>query len=145
MTQNYVFDMGQGYFQPMVYCRDFQPHIEGQQALNWEQSIFLRFNLMSHFSSLIYYRPLFRFLMIPSWALRSDERQSGHYLKCLSYPYEPSSYDSPIQRWIDQYCGDTSRHDLAPTSHPHEFDSIFDYVALIIPTHDCFVLDIFFL
>jgi hypothetical protein len=38
---NYIFgaelSMGKKCFQPMVCCKDFQPHIEGKQALSWEK------------------------------------------------------------------------------------------------------------
>jgi hypothetical protein len=42
--------MGQGCFQLMVCFMDFQPHIEGQQALSWEQNIFLRYEFTFYHS-----------------------------------------------------------------------------------------------
>jgi hypothetical protein len=69
--------------------------------------------------------------MIPSRTSGSDESQDSHSLKPLSQPYEPSSYHNPIQRWVEQACGDTSWHDFFPPSHLHEFDSIFGYVVVI--------------
>jgi hypothetical protein len=100
--------------------------------------------------------------MIPSQALGSDivhESQDGHFLKCMDQSYEmqglhyeglawskdePSSiYCSPIQRWIEQACGCTSRHDFVPLAHPHELDSMFGYDVMFVLAHDHFVLDIF--
>jgi hypothetical protein len=94
---------------------------------------------MSHFSSnfsLGNHRAFFRFLMIPSQVSGSDESQCGHSLKSSSQPYEPSSYHSPIWRWVEQVCGNTCHRDVVPPSHPRVFDSIFDYVVVIITGHD---------
>jgi hypothetical protein len=66
-------------------------------------------------------------------------------LEPFSHPYEPLSYHNPIQRWIEKSSGNVSWHDSLLPSHPLEHDSIFDSVLEVIPTHDYFVLDIFWL
>jgi hypothetical protein len=91
--------MGQRYFRLRVCCRDFQVHAEDQQTLSWEQFFFLRSKFMPCFSSnfsLGNRRAFFIYLVTPSKASRNDEIQSGHSLKCLSQPCEPSSYHNPI-------------------------------------------------
>jgi len=50
---NYVLGaemfMGKKCFQIKVCCEDFQPHIEGQQNLSWEQICFSRSQFAPHF------------------------------------------------------------------------------------------------
>jgi hypothetical protein len=68
---------------------------------------------------------------------------------------EPSStYDIPLQRWIDQACGYPFRHDFGmiridgysfqqdflPPTHLHEFHFMIDYMSIY--AHDYYVLDL---
>lgn len=71
--------------QPVVCCKDFQPHLECQHALSWEQKGISRPEFVPHFSSAFFlgnHQVFFRFLLIPSQALGS-----GHPLKCLKFRF----------------------------------------------------------
>jgi hypothetical protein len=60
-TGNYVFgakiSMGKKCFQLMVCCKDFQPHIEGKQALSWENFFFQDLNLHPIFHPHLFGKP----------------------------------------------------------------------------------------
>jgi hypothetical protein len=59
----------------------------------------------------------------------------------FSHEDEPSStYDSLIQRWIDQACGCSFQQDFLPPTHLHEFHFIIDYMSIY--AHDHYVLDL---
>jgi hypothetical protein len=113
---------------------DFQPHIEGKQALSWDKNCFLRYEFtFSHspISLLGNHKVFFRFLIIPSQALENDETKD-----------DPSSYHIPIQVWIEKSCGYMYWHGFVYLSYPNELDFIFFYGVVFIPTHDHFMLDI---
>jgi hypothetical protein len=70
----------------MVCHKNFQPHIDGQQALSWEIFFFLRSKSMSHFLSIFSlgnHHIFLRFLMLPSQTSGSDEIQGSHSLNHL--------------------------------------------------------------
>jgi len=115
----------------MICCKDFPPYTVDQQTLSWGQFFFLRSTSMSHFSSILSmgnHQVFFIFLKIQSRTLASDEIQDSHSLNPFSHPYEPSSYHNPIQRWVEQACGDTSQPNfsLLPT-----FMSLILYLVML--------------
>jgi hypothetical protein len=59
----------------------------------------------------------------------------------FSHIDEPSStYDSLVQRWIDQACGCSFQQDFLPPTHLHEFHFMIDYMSIY--AHDHYVLDL---
>jgi hypothetical protein len=63
------FPVGQSCFQPMVCCKGFQFHTQGQQALGWENFFFSRPGLIPYLAlspPIDNLRVFLRFLLIPS-------------------------------------------------------------------------------
>ena len=85
--------------------------------------------------------------------MSSQSSRSGHHVN--GDEYDPSStYDNPLQRWIDQACGCPFRKDLRddqncgcsfqqdflPPTHLHEFHFMIDYMSIY--AHDYYVLNL---
>jgi hypothetical protein len=59
----------------------------------------------------------------------------------FSHIDEPSStWDSPIQRWIDQECGCSFQQDFLPPTHLHQFHLMIDYMSIY--AHDHYVIEL---
>lgn len=153
-------------FQIMSYCENFQPDMEGQQALGWDQFFFSKSEFIPHssFTSLLGSHDVFcRFLMKPFqafWKAGVHENERGHLLEYVCQSYEMQglhyedlvwnknepflSYCNPIKRWVDEACRCTCQtwDDLGDIAHPHELDFVSCYDAMYVPTHDHVVYDI---
>jgi hypothetical protein len=117
------------------------------------QSRIFRSEIMkeSSLGSLIHKRPHSRSYLIPPYQGKQWDL-SYEIDHTIGDEDDPSStYDSPLQRWIDQACGYTFRqhdqandfsfqHDFLPPTHLSSFHFLIDYISIY--AHDRYMLDL---
>jgi hypothetical protein len=132
------FPVGQSFFQPMVSCRGFQFHTQGQQGLGWENFFFSRSGFIPYLTLSFPIDNLGVFLRFPLILYRS--LGDGFVAKGEDF----TLFDSfgLFLRWIGKDCGETSLHDFVPPSRLHELDFMTSYGMMYVPTNDPYVFDL---